>query len=319
MQQSVPSDLQGEQAVLIAGPTASGKSALALAVAECVGGVVVNTDSMQVYRDLAIITSRPTAAEMARVPHLLYGHADAAENYSAGRFLSDAAAVLGQARAQGRIPVFTGGSGLYFKVLTAGLAAIPPVPPEIRAGVRARLEAAGPEALHAYLARHDPTTAARVRPADRTRIARALEVVEATGRSITEWRRVGVPPLLNPAGIAKVFLAPDRAALYGRIDARFDAMLADGALDEVRQLSARHLDPLLPAMKAHGVPWLIRHLAGEMSLAAAAEQAKKDTRHYAKRQFTWFRHQLGDWPQRDPADARDALMRELDALSNARN
>jgi tRNA dimethylallyltransferase len=311
VQPSTADNIRGKAAVLIAGPTASGKSALALAVAERIGGLVINTDSMQVYRDLAIITARPGAAETARVPHLLYGHVDAAENYSAGRFVQDAAAALEQARTAGRIPVFAGGSGLYFKALTSGLAAIPPVPPEVRDAVRARLEASGPAALHDELARRDPVAAAQLRPADRVRIARALEVVEATGRSITDWRREGLPPLLDSASTAKVFLAPDRAVLYRRIDARFTAMLSAGALDEVRRLWARGLDPLLPAMKAHGVPWLIRHLAGEMSLAAAAEEAKKDTRHYAKRQFTWFRHQLGNWPQADPADACEALMREM--------
>jgi tRNA dimethylallyltransferase len=298
-------------AVLIAGPTASGKSALALAVAERVGGMVINTDSMQVYRDLNIITARPGVAEEARAPHLLYGHVDAAENYSVGRFLGDATAALAAARGERRVPIFTGGSGLYFKALTRGLAAIPPVPADIRAAVRARLDAVGPAALHAELARRDPATAARLRPADRTRIARALEVVEATGRSIADWHQHGLPPLLDPAHVARVFLAPDRAALYRRIDARFDAMLSVGALEEVRRLAARRLDPLLPAMKAHGVPWLIRHLADEMSLDAAAAEAKKDTRHYAKRQFTWFRHQLADWPRVDPDAALDALMRDI--------
>ena len=311
VQQSVPGNVHDKVAVLIAGPTASGKSALALAVAERIGGVVVNTDSMQVYRDLKIITARPGAAEAAHVPHLLYGHVDAAENYSVGRFLGDAAAALESARAQGRIPVFAGGSGLYFKALTCGLAAIPPVPLEVRAAVRSRLEASGPAALHAELSRCDPVAAAGLRPADRTRIARALEVVQATGRSITDWRHTGMPPLLDTARAAKIFLAPDRVALYRRIDERFDAMLSAGVLDEVRALAARHLDPLLPAMKAHGVPWLIRHLAGEISLAAAAAEAKKDTRHYAKRQFTWFRHQLADWPRVDPALALDALMRAI--------
>jgi tRNA dimethylallyltransferase len=311
MQQSVQDNAQGRVAVLIAGPTASGKSALALAVAERIGGIVVNTDSMQVYRDLRIITARPSVAEMARVPHLLYGHVDAAENYSAGSFLRDAAGAIEEARAQGRIPIFTGGSGLYFKALTVGLAAIPPIPAEVRTAVRSRLEACGPAALHAELSRRDPAAAGRLRPADRTRIARALEVVEATGRSITDWRREGLPPLIDAARTAKIFLAPDRAALYRRIDARFDAMLSAGALDEVRALAARRLDPLLPAMKAHGVPWLIRHLAGEIPLAAAAAEAKKDTRHYAKRQFTWFRHQLADWPRVDPATACEALMREI--------
>jgi tRNA dimethylallyltransferase len=307
----VQGNIQNKVAVLIAGPTASGKSALALAVAERIGGIVVNTDSMQVYRDLAIITARPGAAETARVPHLLYGHVDAAENYSVGRFLGDAAAALEAARAQGRVPIFTGGSGLYFKALTAGLAPIPPVPAEIRAAVRSRLEAFGAVALHEELSRRDPVAAAPLRPADRTRIARALEVVEATGRSIADWRHEGMPPLLDDARIAKIFLAPDRPDLYRRIDARFDAMLSSGALDEVRALAARRLDPLLPAMKAHGVPWLVRHLADDISLAAAAAEAKKDTRHYAKRQFTWFRHQLADWPRVEPAAARDVLMRDI--------
>jgi tRNA dimethylallyltransferase len=214
-----------------------------------------------------------------------------------------------EARAQEQVAVFTGGSGLYFRALTRGLAAIPPVAAEIRAAVRARLESAGAAALHAELARRDPTTAAQLNPADRIRIARALEVFEATGRPISDWHRSGLPPVLDTAHVAKVFLAPDRTELYRRIDARFDAMLAAGALDEVRALHARRLDPLLPAMKAHGVPWLIRHLEGEISLDAAAERGKRDTRHYAKRQFTWFRHQLGDWPRVDPHAAFDDVMR----------
>jgi tRNA dimethylallyltransferase len=296
-------------AVLIAGPTASGKSALAVAVAERLGGIVINTDSMQVYRDLAIITARPGAADAARAAHRLYGHVDAAENYSVGRFVADARAVLIEARAQGQIAVFTGGSGLYFKALTRGLAAIPAVAAEIRAAVRAKLDSAGAAALHAELAGRDPATAARLNPADRTRIARALEVFEATGRPISDWHRSGLPPVLEAADVVKVFLAPERGQLYGRIDARFDAMLAAGALEEVRALHARRLDPLLPAMKAHGVPWLIRHLEGEMSLDAAAERGKRDTRHYAKRQFTWFRHQLADWPRLDPHAAFDGVMR----------
>src|SRR5260370_2779296 len=186
MQQSDEDNVPDKVAMLIAGPTASGKSALALALAERIGGVVVNTDSMQVYRDRRFITARPSGAEMAGVPHLLYGHVEAAEHYSVGRFLRDAAAPLEATRAQGRIPIFTGGSGLYFKALTAGLAAIPPVPPEIRTAVRSRLEALGPAVLHAELSHCDPAAAARLRPADRTPIALALEVVQATGRSVTD-------------------------------------------------------------------------------------------------------------------------------------
>jgi tRNA dimethylallyltransferase len=298
-----------DRVVLIAGPTASGKSALAVALAERLDGMVINTDSMQVYRDLFILTARPGAADLARAPHRLYGHVDAAENYSVGRFVEDAGVALAEVRAARRVAIFVGGSGLYFKALTRGLAATPPVPQEVRASVRARLEASGVAALHDELARHDPVSAARLKPADRVRIARALEVLEATGRPISDWHRDGLPPLLGGARIAKLFLTPERAALYRRIDARFDAMLAAGALDEVRALHDRRLDPLLPAMKAHGVPWLIRHLAGEVLLADAAEGGKRDTRHYAKRQFTWFRHQLGDWPRADPEAAFDAIVR----------
>jgi len=297
-------------AILIAGPTASGKSALALALAERLGGVIVNADSMQVYRDLRIITARPTSAEEGRVPHRLYGHVDAAVNSSVGRYVVDATAVLAETRREGRPAIFVGGTGLYFKALTAGLAAVPPIPPDIRADVRERLARDGVPALHAELARRDPAAAARLNVNDRTRVSRALEVVEATGRPLAEWQREGLPPLVGPSA-PRLFLEPDRAALYARIDARFDAMLASGGLEEARALAARRLDPALPAMKAHGIPWLIRHLAGEMTLEDAARQAKLDTRHYAKRQFTWFRHQLGDWPRATPEAAFDALMGAL--------
>jgi tRNA dimethylallyltransferase len=303
----VNSHRESSNAVLIAGPTASGKSALALELAQKIGGVVVNTDSMQVYRDLRIITARPTPEEEARVPHRLYGHVDAAVNFSAGSWVSDAAAVLAEARAQNRLPIFTGGSGLYFKALTRGLSAVPPIAPEVREGVRARLERGGVEALHAELARRDPASAERLKPRDRTRIARALEVVEATGRSLTDWHRDGLPPLLPQGSFKAVFLAPDRDALYARIDARFDAMLQAGALQEVERLAARRLDPLLPAMKAHGVPALIRHVSGEISLEAAAEIGRGDTRHYAKRQFTWFRHQLPEFEWVRPEAAGEWL------------
>jgi len=303
-------DSPAPPAVLIAGPTASGKSALALALAERIDGVIVNADSMQVYGDLRIITARPRPAEEARVPHRLYGHVDAAVNYSVGQYLADARAALDEVRRSGRAAIFVGGTGLYFKALTAGLAAVPPIPPDVRDSVRARLAEHGAPALHAELARLDPPAAARLSPNDRTRVARALEVVEATGRPLADWQSVGLPALVG-ADAPRVFIAPDRAALYARIDARFAAMLAAGALEEVKVLAARRLDPLLPAMKAHGVPWLIRHLAGEITLDEAADHARLDTRHYAKRQFTWFRHQLGDWPRTAPEAALDMLMRAL--------
>jgi tRNA dimethylallyltransferase len=299
---------QGEnKAVLIAGPTASGKSALALEWAQTHDAVIVNADSMQVYRDLSVITARPTPAEEAQLPHRLYGDVDAAVNFSAGAWVADAAKVLADARAQRRLPVFVGGSGLYFKALTRGLSAVPPIPPEARDSVRARLERDGVEALHAELAQIDPASAERLKPRDRTRIARALEVVEATGRSLTDWHRDGLPPLLPQGEFSALFLAPQRDDLYARIDARFDTMLKAGALEEVAALAARRLDPLLPAMKAHGVPALIRHLAGEISLEQAAVTGRADTRHYAKRQFTWFRHQLPEFEWVQPDQARGWL------------
>jgi len=286
--------------VLIAGPTASGKSALALELGRKAGGVVINTDSMQVYRDLRVLTARPSVDEETEVPHRLYGHVDAAVNFSAGAWVTDAAKVLGEARAQKCLPIFVGGSGLYFKALTRGLSAVPPIPAEVREAVRARLERDGVEALHAELQRRDTDYAERLKPRDRSRIARALEVIEATGRSLTDWHREGLPPLLPPGSFRALFLAPDRDALYARIDARFETMLAAGALDEVRQLAARNLDPLLPAMKAHGVPALIRHLKGEITREEASEIGRADTRHYAKRQFTWFRHQLPEFEWQAP-------------------
>ena len=294
---------ESSKAVLIAGPTASGKSALALELAQKTGGVIINADSMQVYRDLRVITARPTPEEEAKVPHRLYGHVDAAVNFSAGHWVADAAAVLAEVRTQNRLPIFVGGSGLYFKALTRGLSAVPPIPPAIREGVRARLERDGVEALHAKLAQRDPDTAKCLKPRDRTRIARALEVVEATGRSLTDWHREGLPPLLPSGEFSALFLAPDRDQLYAHIDARFDAMLKAGALEEVAALAARHLDPLLPAMKAHGVPALLGHLRGETTLAEAAAIGRANTRHYAKRQFTWFRHQLPEFQWVKPEEA----------------
>jgi len=298
------------EAILIAGPTASGKSALALALAEAIGGTIVNADSMQVYRDLRIITARPTPDEEARVPHRLYGHVDAAENYSVGRWLAGVAPALDEVRASGRVPILVGGTGLYFKALTRGLSNVPAIPADVRATVRQRMETEGPVALHADLVGRDPSSAV-LKPNDRTRIARALEVLEATGRPLSQWHDQGLPPLLDAANAVTMFLAPGRPELRRRIDARFDAMLGAGALEEVRVLAARKLDPLLPAMKAHGVPWLIRHLNGEISLEEAAQGGKNDTRRYTKRQFTWVRHQLADWTWMAPDAALGEVLRAL--------
>ncbi len=298
-------------AILIAGPTASGKSALALALAEKIGGTIVNADSMQVYRDLRVITARPTPAEEARVPHRLYGHVDAGENYSVGRWCRDVGTVLAEIERQGRVAILVGGTGLYFKALTSGLAAVPPIPAEIRGQVRARMASEGAAALHGELAGLDPATAQRLMVNDRSRIARALEVVLATGRSLTDWHREGLPALVDSARAAKIFLTCERKQLVARIEARFAAMLEAGVLDEVRALERRQLDPLLPAMKAHGVPWLIRHLHGEISLDEAAAGAIMDTRRYAKRQLTWFRNQMTDWPWAAPEETQKALETQL--------
>jgi tRNA dimethylallyltransferase len=301
------------RAVLIAGPTASGKSALALEVAESLGGVIINADSMQVYRDLRVITARPTSEDEARVPHKLYGFVDAAENYSVGRWCHDVEAVLTEIGKQGRVPILVGGTGLYFKALTSGLAAVPPIPADIRAGVRERLQHEGAPVLHAELMRLDPATARRVTANDRSRISRALEVVLATGRALSDWHREGLPPLIDPARAAKVFITCERKELVRRIEARFDAMMKSTALDEVRRLAERKLDPTLPAMKAHGVPWLIRHLNGEISREAAVAGAVMDTRRYAKRQLTWFRHQMKDWVWAEPDEALSAIRSHFQA------
>jgi len=282
--------------ILIAGPTASGKSALALELAAKLRGVIINADSMQVYRDLRIITARPTPDEEKRISHRLYGHVDAAENYSVGRWFGEAAGALADTLGRGQPAIMAGGTGLYFTALTKGLAAVPPIPPDIRERVRGRLLAEGVAPLYEELLQRDSTTAYRLMPNDRSRISRALEVVLATGRSLTDWHREGLPPLIDATRAAKVFITCEREELKRRIAARFTAMLTAGALKEVRALAARNLDPTLPAMKAHGVPWLIRYFKGEITLKEAEVGAVMDTRRYAKRQVTWFRNQLPDWP-----------------------
>ena len=282
-------------AILIAGPTASGKSALALHLAERLGGTIINADSMQVYRDLRILTARPSEAEEARVPHLLFGAVDGATNFSVGRYLAAAARALAQTRAAGRIPIFTGGTGLYFKALLQGLSDIPSVPAGVRAQVREENASLAPHELHAKVAASDPLTAARLRPSDPQRILRALEVFAATGRSLSSFQGARAKPLLDAKECVCLFITPPRAALHAAIDRRFDAMLAAGALDEVDALRRRKLDPALPVMRAHGVPHLIAHLEGRISLEEAARLGKRDTRAYVKRQFTFARHQLPEF------------------------
>src|ERR1051326_2794541 len=234
-------------AVLIAGPTASGKSAQALALAEEIGGVLINADSMQVYREAPILTAQPREADKARVPHLLYGHVSVSQLYSVGHWRADALEALAQARAMNRMPVFVGGTGLYFMALTDGLADVPPTPPEIRDAARALLDDIGVEALHARLTDRDPLTASRLRPSDPQRVLRAFEVFEATGRPLAEWQNAPAEPFLRDKRIAAFVLDPPRAQLRARIAARFEAMVDQGGLEEARKLQS--LDPALPAAK----------------------------------------------------------------------
>jgi tRNA dimethylallyltransferase len=280
---------QHDRAILVAGPTASGKSALALELAERLGGVVINADSMQVYHELRIVTARPTEADLVRAPHALYGVRPAAEAGTVACWRGAALAAMDAARAAGRLPILCGGTGLYFAALTEGLSDIPPVPQAARAEARRLLSAEGPAALHARLAALDPDTAATLRPSDSQRIARAYEVVTSTGKGLRAWQAGGgTGPA--PWRFAAVVLDPPRDALRAAIVARWHAMLANGALEEVRALGALGLDPALPAMRAHGVPELLAHLAGKVTLEAASARAILNTGQYTKRQATWFRH-----------------------------
>jgi tRNA dimethylallyltransferase len=283
------------RAILIAGPTASGKSGLALALAERLGGTVINADSMQVYRELSILTARPTAEDEARAPHALYGFVSGAEAYSAGRYAADAAKAVAEARREGRVPVVVGGTGLYFKALLEGLAPVPAADPEVRAFWRAEAARRPAAELHAFLARRDPEMAARLMPADKQRIVRALEVLESTGRSLAEWQREPGKSVLAEAGTVRLLVMPERQAQNAAIDARFDAMLGAGGLDEVRRLIAFGFSAELPVMRALGVAPLAAHLRGALALDEAAAAAKADTRRYAKRQLTWFRRNMIAW------------------------
>ena len=305
--------------ILLAGPTASGKSALAVALAEKLGGTIINADSMQVYRDLRLITARPSVEEERRVPHRLYGHVDAAENYSVGAWRSEAVLQLAAAERESRVAIVVGGTGLYFNALTRGLAAMPPIRKRIRDEVRGRLKAEGAAALHDELQRLDVAAAARLNRGDGARVSRALEVMLATGRSILDWHEHTTSSGADLQPAVKIFLSPDRGELASRIDARFDAMIEAGAIKEVRALMARSLDPSLPAMKAHGVPWLIRQLKDEITLAEAAEGAKRDTRQYTKRQATWFRNQLPEFAWVEPAKAFAAVEAQLLASAKQRS
>jgi tRNA dimethylallyltransferase len=310
----MPQKLAPPRAILIAGPTASGKSALAQSVARRHGGEVVNADSMQVYRDLRILTARPTPQEEQTVPHRLFGHVDGAENYSVGRWLEDFKATLDELAARGRVAVVAGGTGLYFKAALQGLSDIPTVPAEVRAKVREGARGRPPQELHAELARVDPIMASRLRPSDPQRILRALEIFAATGRSLAQLQGARTPPLLDSVACPAFFIAPSRPELFARINARFDKMIEAGALDEARALGSRGLDPLLPVMRAHGVPHLLSFFDGRMSLDEAIERGKSDTRHYAKRQVTFARHQLPSFLWLEGEDMETRILAALEQV-----
>jgi tRNA dimethylallyltransferase len=281
-------------AVLIAGPTASGKSALALTLARDFGGAVINADAMQVYRELRVLSARPDGAEEAQAPHYLYGFVSAFEPFSVARWLEAARGALDDARAKGLLPIVTGGTGLYFAALLQGLSPIPEIHASIRVEARQRLKDYGNEGFHAELAARDPVMGARLNPGDSQRLVRAWEVIEATGQSLAEWQLLKGAPTLT-GDLARYVIKPNREWLTAQIARRFDAMIKNGALDEVRALKAGGISDELPAARALGVPQLMAHLDGRLSLEIAVEQAVAETRRYAKRQMTWFRHQMPDW------------------------
>lgn len=296
--------------ILIAGPTASGKSALALALAEVIGGEIVNADALQVYCDLRILSARPTPAEEARRPHHLFGHVDGGIRYSVGGWARDAAAALDDIAARGAPAIVVGGTGLYFRALTEGLAEAPAVPAAVRREAEDRLAAVGLPAFRAEVIAADPAMA-RLKPGDRQRHVRAWEVFHATGRPLSEFQAGAASPVVARAA-ARLVLEPPREDLYRTIERRFDAMMAAGALEEARALAARGLDESLPVMKAVGVAELLAHLNGRLTREEAVRLARQSSRRYAKRQLTWFRNQTPDWPRAASAGVGlEALGRQL--------
>ena len=304
-----------ERIWLIAGPTASGKSALALKLAQAIGGELVNADSMQLYAELELLTARPPREEMLLAPHHLYGVADAADGWSVGRWLEAARAVLADIARWRRTAIVVGGTGLYFRALTQGLADVPSVPRAVTERLTAEYEHTGELALRPRLARLDPEAAARIARGDRQRLVRALAVAEATGRPLSAWQ-ADTQALLAPEAYRAVVLAPPREALYAACDARLATMFEAGAIEEVRALAARGLDPALPAMKAVGVREIIACLDGRIGRDEALARSQQETRRYAKRQLTWFRNQTPDWPRIAEADP-EAQWRALQAMLGA--
>jgi len=298
--------------LLVAGPTAGGKSALALRLAQQIGAEIVNADALQLYRDLRILSARPSPAEMALAPHHLFGVADGADGWSAGRWLREASAVLDQIAARGRPAIVVGGTGLYFRALTQGLAEAPPAPAEVTRAAEDLFDHAGEAEVRAALRAVDPAAEARIGAGDRQRLTRALAVARATGRPLSAWQ-AETRPALPAERWRGLVVEPPRPSLYARCDARLEAMVAGGAAREAAALTARGLDPRLPVMKAVGLRELAAAGTGDGALEAATRAAKLATRHYAKRQLTWFRHQTPDWPRVD-AEPGEAQWRQFLAL-----
>ena len=299
--------------MLVAGPTAAGKSALALQAAREMGGEIVNADALQLYADLRILSARPSDAEMAQAPHHLFGVVDGADGWSAGRWLRAAQDALAGIAARGRPAIVVGGTGLYFRALTRGLTEAPAAAAGVVAEVERVFDGQGEAAVRAALAEVDPAAAARIAANDRQRLVRALAVARATGRALSDWQ-ADTRPVLAPGTWRGVVVEPPRKALYARCDARLEAMVAAGALDEAAALMARGLDPRLPVMKAVALRELAAAARGEIPLAEAIAAAQVATRRYAKRQLTWFRHQASDWP-RTEVDTPEGQWRQFLALT----
>ena len=282
-----------EDIILVAGPTASGKTALAIELAQANDGIIINTDSMQVYSELRILSARPTAQQEALCPHFLFGHVPARQTYSVARWLDDVTPLIEKFRQEGRQIIFAGGTGLYFTTLLEGLSPMPEIKPEIRSKWRGW----GKQSLHGELARLDPAAAKILETGDTQRVTRALEVFESTGVSITQWQQnKGQKILPDGASLKKLLLLPERPILHQRIDDRFEQMVEAGAVEEVRGLLELDLSSSLPSLKAIGVPQITQYLAGDLSLEEATIRSKAATRQYCKRQTTWFRNTFdADW------------------------
>jgi tRNA dimethylallyltransferase len=300
-----------KQIIILSGPTASGKSALALVIARACNAVIINCDSKQLYAEIPIITAQPTAAEKAEVPHDLYGVISVAEDCSVGRWVEMAKIVIDKVHAAGKLPLLVGGTGMYVKALTEGIPEMPDIDEEIRRNARSCMLEMGSEAMYETLEKEDPVMAARLEKNDSQRITRAYEVLKQTGKSLDWWQKQPAKTVYPPENFLKFFLSPPREVVYANCNTRFEKMMEAGVMQEIAALDAMGLSPELPSMKAHGVPELLAYLHGEMSLEDAIDQAQKNTRHYIKRQFTWFRHQMKDTVVLEGEGAAEMVMKKI--------